>query len=67
MKVNIPVLESIEFQWDYFLLFDVLTLPLFQLSCPISEADLVTRHFQYEYLQPVITQYFASNKSEIWS
>ena len=22
---------------------------------------------QPEYLQPVITQYFASNKSEIWS
>ena len=22
---------------------------------------------QSEYLQPVITQYFASNKSEIWS
>ena len=22
---------------------------------------------QYSYLQPVITQYFASNKSEIWS
>ena len=21
----------------------------------------------YQYLQPVITQYFASNKSEIWS
>ena len=23
--------------------------------------------FYIEYLQPVITQYFASNKSEIWS
>ena len=23
--------------------------------------------FQYLYLQPIITQYFATNKSEIWS
>ena len=28
-----------------------------------TEANLV----QFKYLQPVITQYFASNKSEIWS
>ena len=25
------------------------------------------RDLQPQYLQPVITQYFASNKSEIWS
>ena len=25
------------------------------------------KEVQYSYLQPVITQYFASNKSEIWS
>ena len=27
----------------------------------------VVKPLQKEYLQPVITQYFASNKSEIWS
>ena len=27
----------------------------------------LVRPLQLEYLQPVITQYFASNKSEIWS
>lgn len=24
------------------------------------------RHYQLEYLQPIITQYFIDNKSEIW-
>ena len=28
---------------------------------------IVLSDVQFEYLQPVITQYFASNKSEIWS
>ena len=28
---------------------------------------IVVKEEQPEYLQPVITQYFASNKSEIWS
>ena len=29
-----------------------------------SEEDLFS--VQYEYLQPIITQYFIDNKSEIW-
>ena len=29
--------------------------------------DPLLAEIQKEYLQPVITQYFASNKSEIWS
>lgn len=29
----------------------------------ITEFD---KSFKYTYLQPIITQYFASNKSEIW-
>ena len=28
---------------------------------------IFSKEVQVEYLQPVITQYFASNKSEIWS
>lgn len=27
---------------------------------------LLTEYFQDEYLQPIITQYFIDNKSEIW-
>ena len=37
---------------------------------PSSDANLPLNSFRIEqpqYLQPVITQYFASNKSEIWS
>ena len=38
---------------------------------PISVTDggmeMLARLEQLLYLQPVITQYFASNKSEIWS
>ena len=26
----------------------------------------IQEKFQYEYLQPIITQYFIDNKSEIW-
>ena len=29
--------------------------------------SMLVRSEQYSYLQPVVTQYFASNKSEIWS
>ena len=32
-----------------------------------SSTTILTISGQVEYLQPVITQYFASNKSEIWS
>ena len=31
------------------------------------DIDKINRALLYGYLQPVITQYFASNKSEIWS
>ena len=35
----------------------------------VTELGIVTevKFLQAWYLQPVITQYFASNKSEIWS
>ena len=32
----------------------------------VTKRRLFSRH-QWEYLQPVITQYFVSNKSEIWA
>ena len=32
-----------------------------------SELILLMKHYQKEYLQPIITQYFIGNKSEIWS
>ena len=28
--------------------------------------EFQTQVFQFEYLQPIITQYFIDNKSEIW-
>ena len=30
-------------------------------------APLILKSFQNVYLQPIITQYFTDNKSEIWS
>ena len=40
-----------------------------ELLIVVTELPMVTsaNPVQPEYLQPVITQYFASNKSEIWS
>ena len=32
-----------------------------------SSTSILVKLLQVTYLQPVITQYFASNKSEIWS
>ena len=37
------------------------------ISVTLSGIVMHVRLVQSEYLQPVITQYFASNKSEIWS
>ena len=31
-----------------------------------SNKNLERFYFQYQYLQPIITQYFIDNKSEIW-
>ena len=33
----------------------------------LLEKTTVFKELHHQYLQPVITQYFASNKSEIWS
>ena len=43
--------------------------PKTELSISVTESGMVTvdRLKLIQYLQPVITQYFASNKSEIWS
>ena len=32
----------------------------------LSIATLLAQHHQVVYLQPIITQYFIDNKSEIW-
>ena len=37
-----------------------------RMSNPLM-IDLAREYMQRMYLQPIITQYFASNKSEIWS
>ena len=42
-----------------FLIFFVFSL----LSC---KKDIDSSNIQVEYLQPIITQYFIDNKSEIW-
>lgn len=49
---------------------DVRPLQLEKASDPmlVTELGIVTevRLLQHEYLQPIITQYFIDNKSEIW-
>ena len=37
------------------------------ISVTLLGSVIFVREVQLAYLQPVITQYFASNKSEIWS
>ena len=37
------------------------------IAVTLSEMTAFVSEEHNEYLQPVITQYFASNKSEIWS
>ena len=37
------------------------------IEVTLSGRVMLFKEEQKEYLQPVITQYFASNKSEIWS
>ena len=32
----------------------------------LSGNSIYTNEMQYQYLQPIITQYFIDNKSEIW-
>ena len=32
----------------------------------LSGMLMLVREWQFEYLQPIITQYFIDNKSEIW-
>ena len=39
----------------------------YSIVVKLSGSVMLVRELQPEYLQPVITQYFASNKSEIWS
>ena len=54
---------------NVFVAVSIIALQLSRLSyfvLPVSTVMLV-RPGQLAYLQPVITQYFASNKSEIWS
>ena len=52
-------------------MMDVRLLQLEKAYAPmlvtLSGRVMDVRLLQSEYLQPVITQYFASNKSEIWS
>ena len=53
------------------MVIDVKLLQSLKVSSSIevipSEIVIEVSPEQPEYLQPVITQYFASNKSEIWS
>ena len=39
----------------------------FPIEVTLFGISMLFKDEQPEYLQPVITQYFASNKSEIWS
>ena len=54
-------------------LLDMSTTTIYNEDGSISKStnyiirDPLLAEIQKEYLQPVITQYFASNKSEIWS
>ena len=40
---------------------------LLETTFKLLPMDARVRALQLQYLQPAITQYFASNKSEIWS
>ena len=36
------------------------------MSVSFSDTLTILRALQFRYLQPIITQYFIDNKSEIW-
>ena len=39
---------------------------IIRVSVRFSDEDLWLTQNQFQYLQPIITQYFIDNKSEIW-
>ena len=51
----------------YTLFKEVHSLNAFIIEFTLAGIEMEVNALQSSYLQPVITQYFASNKSEIWS